>query len=353
MECGIVGLPNSGMTCLFRALVGESMHHAPAVGKPHAGAARIPDPRLALIGKYVPARKVTQAAISFVDIPGIDVSQGAVNAASLLAHVREVDAICEVVRCFDSGAGPVNPGRDIAALEEELILADLVVAEPALEKTKRSTRGGDADARARAALLEKVIPTLEAGRPARSITDFNESERAILRRYGLMSAKSVLYVANVGEDDLAGEGPAARLVHDHAQQAGGEAVTLCAALEAELAELDDADRVEMLEGLGLAEPAIGPLARAVCHLLGLIVFYTVSEKENRAWTVAAGATAPEAAGVIHTDMQRGFIRAECYHLDDLVELGDEKAIKAAGRLRTEGKGYHVQDGDVIRVLFNV
>jgi GTP-binding protein YchF len=353
MECGIVGLPSSGMTCLFRALAGESIHHAPAVGKPHAGVASMPDPRLDLVAQHVPTRKVTPASISFVDIPGIDVGQGGAKTASLLAHVREVDAICEVVRCFESGAGPVNPGRDIAALEDELILADLVVAEPSLEKARKHTRGGDADAKARAAVLEKVIPVLEAGQPARSVTDWSVAERSILRSYGLMSAKRVLYVANVGENDLAGEGPAAALVHEHAQKAGGEAVTLCAELEAELAELDEQDRGEMLEGLGLAEPAIAPLARAVCRLLGLIVFYTTSEKENRAWTVADGATAPEAAGVVHTDMQRGFIRAECYHVDDLVELGDEKAIKAAGRLRTEGKGYHVQDGDVIRVLFNV
>jgi GTP-binding protein YchF len=353
MECGIIGLPGSGMTCLFRALAGQSIHHAPTAGRPHAGVAQIPDPRLALIAQHVPTRKVTPATISFVDIPGIDVGQGGAQTASLLAHVREVDAICEVVRCFESGAGPVNPGRDIAALEDELILADLVVAEPSLEKAKKHTRGGDADAKARAAVLERVVPVLEAGQPARSIPDWSEPERAILRSYGLMSAKAVLYVANVAEADLGGPGPAAALVREHAQQSGGEAVTLCAELESELSELDETDRAEMLEGLGLAEPAIAPLARAVCRLLGLIVFYTTSEKEHRAWTVADGATAPEAAGVVHTDMQRGFIRAECYHVDDLVELGDEKAIKAAGRLRTEGKGYQVRDGDVIKILFNV
>jgi GTP-binding protein YchF len=353
MQCGIIGLPGSGMTCLFRALAGESLHHAPVAGRAHAGVANIPDPRLEVITRHAPTRKVTPASIAFVDIPGIDVGQGGDKTAALLGQVREVDAICEVVRCFEGGVGAANPGRDIAALEEELILADLVVAEPSLEKARRHTRGGDAEVQARAAVLEKVVPVLESGRPARSIEDWSEPEQAILRSYGLMSAKRVLYVANVGEDDLAGESPAAALVREHARKAGGEAVTLCAELEAELAELDETDRAEMLEGLGLAEPAIALLARAVCRLLGLIVFYTTSEKENRAWTVADGATAPEAAGVVHTDMQRGFIRAECYHVDDLVELGSEKAIKAAGRLRTEGKGYQVRDGDVIRVLFNL
>jgi ribosome-binding ATPase YchF (GTP1/OBG family) len=300
------------------------MHHAPAVGKPHAGVARIPDPRLDVIARHVPTRKVTPAAIAFVDIPGIDVGQGGAKTAG-----------------------------DISALEDELILADLVVAEASLEKARRHVRGGDADAKARTVVLEKAMSVLEEGRPARTVTDWTEQQQSIIRSYGLMSAKRVLYVANVGEDDLAGEPPAAGLVHDHATRTGGEAVTLCAELEAEIGELDEQDRTEMLEGLGLAEPAIAPLARAVCRLLGLVVFYTTSEKEIRAWTVTDGATAPEAAGVVHTDMQRGFIRAECYRVEDLVELGSEKAVKAAGRLRTEGKGYHVRDGDVIYVLFNV
>ncbi|MHC4963939.1 MAG: DUF933 domain-containing protein, partial [Planctomycetota bacterium] len=291
--------------------------------------------------------------ITFVDIPGIDVGQGGAKTATLLAHVREVDAICEVVRCFEGGADPVNPVRDIGALEDELILADLVVAEASLDRARKHIRGGDADAKARSIVLEKAMSVLEEGKPVRTITDWTEPEQAIIRSYGLMSAKRVLYVANVGEDDLAGESPAAGVIHEHADKTGGQAVTVCAELEAEISELDEADRKEMLEGLGLAEPAIAPLARAVCRLLGLAVFYTTSEKEIRAWTVTDGATAPEAAGVVHTDMQRGFIRAECYRVEDLAELGSEKAIKAAGRLRTEGKGYHVSDGDVIYVLFNV
>ncbi|MHC4769259.1 MAG: DUF933 domain-containing protein [Planctomycetota bacterium] len=353
MECGIVGLPGSGMTSLFRALAGASIHHAPAVGKPHAGVAQIPDPRLAVIASHVPSKKVTPASITFVDIPGIDVGQDGAKTAALLTHVRQVDAICEVVRCFESGAGPVNPMRDIEALEDELILADLVVAESSLEKARKHTRGGDADAKARAVVLEKAMTALDDGKPVGTITDWTEPQQAIIRSYGLMSAKRVLYVANVREDDLSGESPAASLVLDYADRVGGQAVALSAELEAELAELEGKDRDEMLEGLGLAEPAIAPLARAVCRLLGLAVFYTTSAKEIRAWTVADGATAPEAAAVIHTDMQRGFIRAECYRVDDLAELGSEKAIKAAGRLRTEGKGYHVRDGDVIQVLFNV
>ncbi|MHC4129153.1 MAG: GTPase, partial [Planctomycetota bacterium] len=289
MECGIVGLPGSGMTCLFRALAGASIHHAPAAGKPHAGVARIPDPRLDVIAQYVPSRKVTPATITFVDIPGIDVGQGGAKTATLLAHVREVDAICEVVRCFEGGADPVNPVRDIGALEDELILADLVVAEASLDRARKHIRGGDADAKARSIVLEKAMSVLEEGKPVRTITDWTEPEQAIIRSYGLMSAKRVLYVANVGEDDLAGESPAAGVIHEHADKTGGQAVTVCAELEAEISELDEADRKEMLEGLGLAEPAIAPLARAVCRLLGLAVFYTTSEKEIRAWTVTDGA----------------------------------------------------------------
>ena len=353
MECGIVGLPGCGKTCLFRALTPGGAAHAPAVGKPHVGVAPIPDPRLDVIARRVSTRKVTPATITFVDIPGIDVGQGAARTGPLLAHVRQVDAICEVVRCFEAGAGPVDPARDITALEDELILADLAVVEVSLDKAVRPARGGDDDAAARAAVLEKAVAELNEGRPVWAVTAWTEAEAAILRSYGLMSAKRVLYVANVDEDDLAGEPAAARLVHEHADRTGGAAVTLCAQLEAELAELEEADRAEMLQGLGLSEPAIGPLARAVCRLLGLAVFYTTSEKEIRAWTVADGATAPQAAGVVHSDMQRGFIRAECYHVDDLAQLGSEKEIKAAGRLRTEGKGYHVHDGDVIKVLFNV
>ena len=353
MECGIVGLPGVGKTCLFNALTGSGVSLLGAGGKPHVGVAEIPDPRLALLAGCVETRKVTPATITFVDIPGIDTGHGAAKTGPILAHVRQVDAICEVVRCFDPAGGPLDPIRDINALEDELLLADLAVAEASLAKARRPARAGEAQARARVAVLEKVLGCLNDGAPLSTSTDFGASEQTIVRSYGLMSAKRVLYVANVGEDDPAGESEAARLVAGHAAETGGEAVTVCAQLEAELAELQESDRREMLEGLGLAEPAVGPLARAVCRLLEQVVFYTTSPKEIRAWTVAEGATAPEAAGVVHSDMQRGFIRAECYHVDDLAQLRSESAVKAAGRLRTEGKSYRIRDGEVIRVLFSV
>jgi len=284
-----------------------------------------------------------------VDIPGIDPEHGSAKSGPLLSHVRQVDAICEVIRCFD---GP-DAHRDITRLEEELVLADQTLVEPALDKARRAARSGDAEVKARVAVLEKCLAVLADGKPIRTGTDFTAAQQAIVRSFGLISAKRILYVANVPDDDLTGESDAARAVVEHAAASGGQAVVLCALLESELAELDEADRDEMLEGLGLSEPAIGPLARAVCRLLGLRTFYTAGEKEVRAWTVSDDATAPEAAGVIHSDLQRGFIRAECYHVDDLAELHSEKAIKAAGRLRTEGKSYHVRDGDVMHMLFNV
>ncbi|MCH7797683.1 MAG: redox-regulated ATPase YchF [Planctomycetes bacterium] len=349
MECGIIGLPGSGKTCLFTALTGSPAVHSGGSNRPNIAVAAIPDPRLTVIAGYIEPRAVTPASITFVDIPGNDPGAGATKSGPLLAHVRQVDAICEVVRCYDG----TDAQRDVIRLEEELVLADMAVVEPALDKARRTARTGLAEAKAKVAALEKASAVLGEARPIRTVTDFTPGEDAIVRGLGLITAKRMLYVANVSEDDLAGESSSARAVRDFAAANDGEAVVLCALLESELAELDEADRDEMLEGMGLSEPAIGPLARGVCRLLGLRTFYTVGEKEVRAWTVSETATAPEAAGVIHTDMQRGFIRAECYHVDDLVELHDEKSIKAAGRLRTEGKSYHVRDGDIMHMLFNV
>ncbi len=355
MECGIIGLPGVGKTTLFRALTGSAP--GPAAGsKPHVAVASIPDPRLDLISKFVPTGKVTPATLTFVDIPGIAAGAGAARAGRLLAHVRQVDAVCHVVRCWatpGAAEGAADPVRDIENLEVELILADLAVVEPAVDKATHPARAGDQEARARVAMLERVAGALNDGKPARTISDWGESERVLLTSYGLISAKPVLYVANVGEDDLEGRSVTAKRVCEHAATTAGESLAVCGALESELAELEASDRQEMLEGLGLVEPAIGPLARAVCRLLGLAVFYTTSAKEIRAWTVAAEATTPEAAGVVHSDMQRGFIRAECYSVDDLAELRSEKAIRAAGRIRTAGKSSRIREGDVMRVLFNV
>jgi GTP-binding protein YchF len=360
MEVGIVGLPDSGKTTLFNALTGShASGFAGGAGggalKPNVGVAHIPDPRLPLIATFIPTKKIVYATIQFVDIPGVAPGSGGGPAKlnAFLSHVRTVDALCHVVRCFDDGSGKINPAADIDAMDTELVIADLQVAEGALDKAVRTARTGDADAKGRVAVLEKVVAMLGEGKPLRSSTDWSEADRVILKTYGMITSKPVLFVANTGEDDLHGGSAHAILVKKQASETGGQGVALCAKLEAELAEIDEAERGEMLKSMGLEEPAIGPLARAANRLLGLSTFYTAGEKEVRAWPVDIGATAPIAAGSIHSDIQRGFIRAECYHIDDLVKHKTEKAIKEAGRLRSEGKGYQIQDGDVVHFLFNV
>ena len=354
MECGIIGLPGCGKTSLFSALTGCAVDALPGGGaKPHIGIARIPDPRLEIIHKYIDTRKVVPATIQFVDLPGVPADASAARANEFLSYVRQVDAICHVVDCFGDAMSAQKADKDIESLQVELILADLQVAESALRKTERPVRAGDKEAKDRAALLEKILEPLNDGRPIEQLDQWSPPEQNILKNYGMITAKPVLYVANVAEDDLSGSSASAAAVLQNAQSSGAAGVVICGALEAELAELDEADRTEMLGSLGLTEAAIGPLARAANQVLGLASFYTATEKEIRAWTIRAGATAPEAAGAIHSDMQRGFIRAECFHIDDLERYKNEKAIRAAGKLRSEGKHYHVQDGEVLHFLFNV
>ncbi|MHC4947583.1 MAG: redox-regulated ATPase YchF [Planctomycetota bacterium] len=350
MECGIVGLPGCGKTTLFNALTGSAV--SGFSDAPHLGQARIPDPRLDLIASYIDTKKVVPATLQLVDIHGVAPGGGAEKLNSFLVHCRQVDAVCHVVRCFDDGR-PVNPVKDIEAMDTELVLADLVVAEGCRDKAERPARAGDADAKTRLAVLEKIVPVLEDGRAVRTLDDLTDGDHQVLRSYGMITAKPVLFVANVGEDDLAGEGPGPQAVREAADAVGSRMVSVCAKLEAELAELEEPDRGEMLTSLGLAEAAIGPLARAANAVLGLSTFYTAGPKQVRAWIIPVGATAPEAAGAIHSDMQRGFIRAECYHVDELDQYKTEKAIREAGHLRSEGKHYALQDGDVVHFLFNV
>lgn len=353
MEVGLIGLPGCGKTTLFNALTGMNVDPFAGGQQPHVGMAEIPDPRLDLIARYIPPQKIVHAPLQLVDLPGVAAGSGADRLNAFLSHVRTVDAVCHVVRCFDDGAAP-QPVRDIDSMNTELVLADLVVAEGALDKAQRAARTGEREAKSRLALLEKVAGALNDDQPVSSIIDsLDESQQVMLKSYGMITAKPVLYVANVGEDDLGSGSEAAQLVAKYAEDHGSQCITVCAKLEAELAELDDADRAEMLQSMGLEEPAIGPLARAANLVLGLTTFYTAGDKEVRAWPVRIGATAPEAAGAIHSDIQRGFIRAECYHVDDLVQHGSEKAIKEAGKLRSEGKGYTIRDGDVVHFLFNV
>ncbi|MCZ6834401.1 MAG: redox-regulated ATPase YchF [Planctomycetota bacterium] len=350
MDVGLVGLPSCGKTTLFNALTGQQ---AAGFGdKPHVGMANIPDPRLEKIAQFIPPEKIIPATIRLVDIPGVPPGSDAKKISGFLEHVRQVDTVCQVVRCFDDGMGIDVPG-DIDKMETELILADLVVAEGAQNKAARTARTGDKDAKERVAVLESVSVLLDEGTPIRLKGDWSESEQKILRSYGFISAKPVLYVANVAEDDLDGKSEHAAAVRDHAQASGGQSVSVCTKLESELSELDPADRLEMLESMGLSEPAIGPLARAAMILLGLSNFYTAGEKEVRSWAIHAGASAREAAGAIHSDIERGFIRAECYGLDDLIQYKTEKAIRDAGKLRSEGKNYTMQDGDIVHFLFNV
>ena len=294
-----------------------------------------------------------------VDIAGIvrGASTGEGLGNKFLSHIREVDAILHVVRCFAGGEiihveGSVDPLRDIDTIDTELMLADLETVGSSLDKSERQARSGDKEAIARAELLRKAQEHLNVGKPARTL-DLSPDERKLLKSLGLITAKKVLYVANVDEADLHGEGPLVKVVRERAASEGGAVVPVCGKLEAELAELDEKDRKEMLESMGLAEPALAALSREAYRLLGLHSYFTAGPKEIRAWTIPIGATAPQAAGVIHTDFERGFIRAEIYTLDDLKQYKTEAAIKAAGKMRAEGKSYVMKDGDITHFLFNV
>ncbi|HWB19149.1 MAG TPA: redox-regulated ATPase YchF [Phycisphaerales bacterium] len=353
MECGIVGLPGCGKTTLFNALTGAQVSAFGGGGaglKPNVGMANIPDPRLAVIAKYVPTKKLTYATIKFVDIPGVPAGSDAAKLNAFLGHVRQVEAVCHVVRCF---GGDANPAKDIDQMDTDLVLADMQIAENGLEKSARAAKGPDVEAKARVATLEKVLPVLNEGKALRSVTTWTPADHKVLQTYGMITHKPVMFVANVEEGDVNGESAAAKAVKAHAEGHGSKSVVVCAKLEAELAEIEEVERGEMLASMGLKEPAIGPLARAVNELLGLACFYTAGEPEVRAWQIVRGATAPQAAGAIHSDIERGFIRAECFSFDDLVKHGSEKAVKEAGRLRSEGKGYVMADGDIVHFLFNV
>ncbi|GIW74745.1 MAG: ribosome-binding ATPase YchF [Phycisphaerales bacterium] len=369
MDAGIVGLPNVGKSTLFNALTNAgalAANYPFATIEPNVGIVPIPDANLARIERHIKTQRVVPASMRLVDIAGLvrGASEGAGKGNAFLSNIREVDAIAQVVRCFEKAPGgeeilhvdgSIDPIRDIQTINTELLLADLQSVESALVKAQRAARSREPEAVARLAVLERVRPALEAGQPARTvwpqITD--PEQRRVWRSLGLITAKPILYIANVDESDLGGTGPLAQRVREHAQQEGNAFVPVCAKIESELAELDPADKAEMLADYGMQEPALNTLAREAYRLLGLQSFYTAGEKEIRAWTIRQGATAPQAAGVIHSDFERGFIRANIYSVDDLERFGSEKAIREAGRLRVEGRDYVMQDGDVCHFLFNV
>ena len=361
LSVGLVGLPNVGKSTLFNALSragAEAANFPFCTIEPNVGVVPVPDPRLGRLADLAASAKVVNAAMRFVDIAGLveGASRGEGLGNQFLAHIREVDAICHVVRCFDDPdvvhvRGTVDPLADIAIVETELLLRDLETVEKRLERTRRAAKSGDRAVRDEADALTALAAHLGEGRPARSgAADLDPELR---RELSLLTDKPVLYAANVAEEDLASGNAASAAVEALAAERGDVAVLVSARVEAELAELDDAERREYLDELGVTSSGLERLIAAAYRLLGLITFLTAGPTEARAWTIPVGATAPEAAGTIHSDFQRGFIRAEVVSFADYDQLGSEAAARDAGRLRVEGREYVMQDGDVVHFRFNV
>ncbi len=388
LSAGIVGLPNVGKSTLFNAVTrtqkAQAANYPFCTIDPNVGIVTVPDPRLAVLSKLSGSKKVVPAAIEFVDIAGLvkGASAGEGLGNKFLSHIREVNAIVQVVRCFEDSdihhvSGSVDPVRDIEIINTELVLADLAAVQKRADRQQKMARTGDKQAKAELAACEKLIPHLDQGKPAITL-ELNEEEQKIVKEFFLLSNKPTIFACNVAESDLGAvsamvtaangsEGgepqaedqitPAARFVkavQDYARSHfATEAVVISAQIESELAGLAAEEAAEYLQGLGVASSGVDSLIRGVYHLLGLRTYLTTGEQETRAWTIRSGDKAPAAAGVIHTDFERGFIAAETVHYDDLVGLGSFAKAREAGRLRIEGKEYTVQDGDVVEFRFNV